>query len=172
MIKQWIVGMTIIILGLMAFFPLHVHAGAGICQGQPGGSFVQDKGVLQGWLVPYSGGAPCKTKEPSSQEIVLISSQCCSGSTEGCLTVETITKMAKDYPTCQMKNLVVKRNSLGKLEAFDNEPTPDKTTQVTVSGKNTITPTQAVSGKMADSQNIFVRIWQQLVQFIIKTLSR
>jgi hypothetical protein len=162
----------------LAYSPKVIFAGSGICGGQPGFSYAKDKGVIQGWLVPYHGdnqsfaGIPCKTREATQEEINQIISSCCDGANASeCLDKATLADWANKYPTCKARNLEVKKNADGKLEAFDIQnkitATPTPTTKVIE-----ISPTPTPVNKAVNNESFLSKLFRQILEFFSSLVTK
>ncbi len=169
-----IVGLFLLTI-FLAHPPKIALAGAGICGGQPGFSFAKDMGVTQGWLVKYNGdnqsysGIPCKTRSATQDELNKIISSCCVGNAPECLTISTLTDWESTYPTCKARNLEVKMNSEGKLEAFDIK---EKITLTPTPSKNITEVAPSPQAVPAYSENFVLKLLRQIKDFILVILNR
>ncbi len=87
----------------------------------------QDMGVKQGWMAPYNGeqlgytGIPCQVRQPTEAEKQDIVNLLCGSEQESNFvqckqnTVEWISA----YPTCESRNIGVRKSESGLLETFD-----------------------------------------------------
>lgn len=169
-----IIGLSILTIFLV-YTPKVALAGAGICGGQPGFSFAKDTGVTQGWLVKYNGdnqayaGIPCKNRSATQDELNKIISSCCIGNAPECLTLSTLTDWESTYPTCKARNLEVKNNSEGKLEAFDIK---EKITSTPTPSKNTAEVTPSPQAIQTNNENFVLKLLRQIKEFFLSVLNR
>lgn len=93
----------------------------------------KEMGLSQGWLVSYNGeqlnyaGNPCSTRLPTNVEKEkLINSTCGSAETNYTTCQQQLSDWISTYPTCDSRNIGVRRLANGKIETFDkSQQTPE-----------------------------------------------
>lgn len=132
----------------------------------------QDTGVKQGWMVPYNGeqqgytGIPCQVRQPTANEKQEIVNLLCGSEQESNFPQckQNTSEWISAYPTCESRNIGVRKSESGLLETFDlaakieASPTPQTQQQTT--------PSAEVQQNAVPNTNSFNFRWSDIIAIV------